>query len=647
MANKTFEDLAKELGYRNFSDMKNSVGKKKPISSYFKKEKDSKSPTKAGEQTEGSISADVVPFLNIIAKNSLALPGMARDMNVLRQNIVKLVKLKNAEAITKADKFFKTEDQREAELEAARKQETTSKPEREGKTKKEKMEKGGEEQGVLGVLWDAIKGILGGLFIGLGLAFAKVFDLGKIVSSIVDKLNPMPLIEGLFKTLKEGWKQITETDIVKETLIKGFGKFLDFITAGLFGEKELRESLDDLKTYLTPMMDVLGATFDKVVAWLKDNVGWDSFTIPLSKATNLIPDEIKKYLPAISLPDITVPGFRPFKNAGKKKEQPSGGGGAGGAAPPTPATDATTAAAATATTPEAMMPVSEKTSDLGMPAFPATGDKTKDSAIQDFFGGGKASLGSGDPSAMFANMLALKEKYKDVSGAGASTGTGATVRDPSDNFKSVPPTPSRATEPPPVAAPTPAPAPTAPATTVEELQAQIEKQKRLKKTFKDNSDKFIKRLKDPNSRNYNPEKAKEIEEEAKETEKSYDDEIAAMEKELANLKKGNKGSSPSSSGSTPPTISASAGSAGGAPSMGGMSGGGAAPTAAAASPTTSGASISSASSEVAEGQRMDSAASAGVYVDAGTVNSGSTTTGKQPKQTASAYNSDFIKSYAT
>lgn len=604
----------------------------------FKKQKDPKSPTKAGEKVEGSISADVLPFLNIIAKNSLALPGMARDMNVLRQNIVKLVKLKNAEAITKADKFFKTEDQREAEMEAARKKETAPKQEREGRTRKEKMEKGGEEQGVLGVLWDAIKGILTGLFIGLGIAFAKVFDLGKIVSSIVDKLNPMPLIEGLFKTLKEGWKEITETDIVKETLIKGFGKFLDFITAGLFGEKELRQSLDDLKTYLTPMMDVLGETFDKVVAWLKDNVGWDSFTIPLSKATDFLPDWAKS---KFSLPDITIPGFRPFKNAGKKEEKPSGGAAKGGGA--TAAAPATTTTAA----PEAMMPVSAKTSDLGMPAFPATGDKTKDSAIQDFFGGGASALGSGDPSAMFANMMALKEKYKDVSGAGASTGTGATVRDPSDNFKSVPPTPSRAAEPPPVAAPTPAPAPTAPATTVEELQAQIEKQKRLKKTFKDNSDKFIKRLKDPNSRNYNPEKAKEIEEEAKETEKSYDDEIAAMEKELANLKKGNKGSSPSPSGSTPPTISASAGSAGGAPSMGGMSGGGAAPTAAAASPTTSGASISSASSEVAEGQRMDSAASAGVYVDAGTVNSGSTTTGKQPKQTASAYNSDFIKSYAT
>ena len=81
----------------------------------FKKKKDPKSPTKAGDDG-ATINNDIIPFLNIIAKNSLALPGMARDMNVLRQNIVKLVKLKNAEAITKADKFFKTEDQREAEI---------------------------------------------------------------------------------------------------------------------------------------------------------------------------------------------------------------------------------------------------------------------------------------------------------------------------------------------------------------------------------------------------------------------------------------------------------------------------------------------------------------------------------------------------
>ena len=85
MANKTFEDSAKELGYKTFSDMKKTLGKANSfsISSFFKKEKSSTSPTKEGD--DGSISSDIIPFLNIIAKNSLALPGMARDMNVLRQ----------------------------------------------------------------------------------------------------------------------------------------------------------------------------------------------------------------------------------------------------------------------------------------------------------------------------------------------------------------------------------------------------------------------------------------------------------------------------------------------------------------------------------------------------------------------------------
>ncbi len=51
-----------------------------------KKEKDGKtSPEASGLSSEG------ITFLKIIAKNSMSLPGMARDMNVLRQNVQKLV----------------------------------------------------------------------------------------------------------------------------------------------------------------------------------------------------------------------------------------------------------------------------------------------------------------------------------------------------------------------------------------------------------------------------------------------------------------------------------------------------------------------------------------------------------------------------
>ena len=131
MAKKNLEELAKDLGYKNFDKMKESVGNKDSgfsFGSLFggKKNKET-SPSKAGNESEstGGISADVLPFLNVIAKNSIVLPGMARDMNVLRQNISKLVNLKGKEskvkAEGKADKFFQTEEAREAKLEEERK----------------------------------------------------------------------------------------------------------------------------------------------------------------------------------------------------------------------------------------------------------------------------------------------------------------------------------------------------------------------------------------------------------------------------------------------------------------------------------------------------------------------------------------------
>lgn len=54
----------------------------------------------------------------INAKNSMAIPGMSRDFNVVRQNIVKLVKLQGGTPATKADMFFKTSKEREAEYES-------------------------------------------------------------------------------------------------------------------------------------------------------------------------------------------------------------------------------------------------------------------------------------------------------------------------------------------------------------------------------------------------------------------------------------------------------------------------------------------------------------------------------------------------
>jgi hypothetical protein len=57
-----------------------------------KKVGDENSPSQAGSAESGSFT-ELNSFLKIIAKNALSLHLMARDMNVLRQNIVKLVKM--------------------------------------------------------------------------------------------------------------------------------------------------------------------------------------------------------------------------------------------------------------------------------------------------------------------------------------------------------------------------------------------------------------------------------------------------------------------------------------------------------------------------------------------------------------------------
>jgi hypothetical protein len=56
---------------------------------------------------------------SISAKNSLVLPAMARDMNLMRQNMAKLVKLQGGTATNKADMFFKRAGERESMYESS------------------------------------------------------------------------------------------------------------------------------------------------------------------------------------------------------------------------------------------------------------------------------------------------------------------------------------------------------------------------------------------------------------------------------------------------------------------------------------------------------------------------------------------------
>lgn len=109
------------------------------------------------------------------AKNSMVLPAMHRDINVLRQNIIKLVKLKGGKATNKADAWFMNAQNQEASYESKLSKKSPS-----------KIEKPVTDASVLDSQTDIVKPIVAGAVSGV------VAGVGKdVIKSTVVRLAPL------------------------------------------------------------------------------------------------------------------------------------------------------------------------------------------------------------------------------------------------------------------------------------------------------------------------------------------------------------------------------------------------------------------------------------------------------------------------
>lgn len=141
------------------------------------------------------VTHDVNNNSKMAAKNSMVLPMLARDMNVMRQNVIKLVKLQGGTASTKADAFFLKAKERESSYESQfNKGNKTSKP--------SPVSGGGEKEGggllksifkLLGPflllnLGAKIVGALGSAVLGLGELVLKglssIFSINNLMSAL-------------------------------------------------------------------------------------------------------------------------------------------------------------------------------------------------------------------------------------------------------------------------------------------------------------------------------------------------------------------------------------------------------------------------------------------------------------------------------
>jgi hypothetical protein len=202
----------------------------------------------------GGLSEDSLAYLKIIAKNSISIPMMARDVNVLRQNLVKLTKLKGGKgsAPTKADAFFLKEDEREAALEVQR--------QKYGGSKKEPGQKEGGGEGGGGLI-DTIMNFFSGGFMK---AIRFIFN-PKMLSKIFSKVFlPIAIIGTLFSGIKDGFKKYQETGSFSEAIVAGLGGMLEFLTFGLFGEDTLKSLFASIGDFFKPITETISGFFSGI-----------------------------------------------------------------------------------------------------------------------------------------------------------------------------------------------------------------------------------------------------------------------------------------------------------------------------------------------------------------------------------------------
>lgn len=231
--------------------------KKKP-----EKEKE-KAPTKEGVPEGSGFPTEGISFLKIIAKNTMSLPWMARDMNVLRQNLQKLVKIKAGPQkkgvkayATGADAYFLKEDEREAALEAER-------AKREGGVKPSASKDGGEEGG--GGFLDSVMMLFSGGFMK---AIRFIFNPKNLVTIFKKVFLPVAIIGTLFSGIKDGFQRYKETGNFADAIVAGLGGMLEFVTFGLFGEDTLKKLFASISEFFAPITE----TISKVFIGIKDFV---------------------------------------------------------------------------------------------------------------------------------------------------------------------------------------------------------------------------------------------------------------------------------------------------------------------------------------------------------------------------------------
>ena len=219
--------------------IKESVGSS--LKSFFGKGSPKVEATPTPEKESGG---DANAFLKIIAKNFMSIHLMARDLNVARQNSIKLVKLEGGEATNKADAQFLKSGEREAKLESERAKEQEAKkptPEKAPAAKKPKsfMDKIKEQFGINKIIK----------------SFTKYFYLAGIILIVYDlfKESFTEWVGGLWESIKEQFDE----------WVSDFKKWFNDVVQPI---------IDKVKEIIQPIIDAVKKVVDAISNWFGEKI---------------------------------------------------------------------------------------------------------------------------------------------------------------------------------------------------------------------------------------------------------------------------------------------------------------------------------------------------------------------------------------
>ena len=219
--------------------IKESVGSS--LKSFFGKGSPKVEATPTPEKESGG---DANAFLKIIAKNFMSIHLMARDLNVARQNSIKLVKLEGGESTNKADAQFLKAGEREAKLESERaKEQESKKPTLEKATTAKKpksfMDKIKEQFGISKIIK----------------SFTKYFYLAGIILIVYDlfKESFTEWVGGLWESIKEQFDE----------WVSDFKKWFDDVVQPI---------IDKVKEIIQPIIDAVKKVVDAISNWFGEKI---------------------------------------------------------------------------------------------------------------------------------------------------------------------------------------------------------------------------------------------------------------------------------------------------------------------------------------------------------------------------------------